>query len=50
MAYARRMESVGFLHAQAEAMTEEQAKLIDERLATKTDLIMLRTDLTREIA
>jgi hypothetical protein len=31
------MESVGFTRQQAEKMAEEQAKLIDDRLATKED-------------
>ena len=31
--------------AQAEILAEEQARLIDERLATKADLAVLRTDL-----
>jgi len=34
LAYARRMEAVGFSREQAEALAEEQAKLIDDRLAT----------------
>jgi hypothetical protein len=42
LAYARRMEAVGFSRAQAEALAEEQAKLIDDRLATKLDLEALR--------
>ncbi len=50
LAYARPMESVGFTRSPAEAMAEEQAKLIDERLATKADLAALHANLTREIA
>jgi hypothetical protein len=45
LAYARRMEAVGFTRAQAEAMAEEQAKLIDERLATKADIELVRRDI-----
>lgn len=45
LAYARRMEAVGFSRDQAEAMAEEQAKLLDERLATKADLEALRESL-----
>ncbi len=41
LAYARRMEQAGFTRVQAEALAEEQAKLIDERLATKADLAAL---------
>jgi uncharacterized protein len=45
LSYARRMEGVGFTRAQAEAMAEEQAKLIDERLATKTDVAAIQADI-----
>jgi hypothetical protein len=43
------MESVDFMHQQAEAMSEEQAKLIDERLATKDDIAKLREELHADI-
>jgi hypothetical protein len=42
LAYARRMEAVGFSRDQAEAMADKQAKIIDERLATKADLEAFR--------
>jgi uncharacterized protein len=42
LAYTRRMEEAGFTRQQAEALADEQAKLIDERLATKTDIEALR--------
>ncbi len=45
LAFARRMEAVGFTRAQAEALAEEQAKLIDERLATKTDIDRIHADI-----
>jgi DNA repair exonuclease SbcCD nuclease subunit len=45
LAYARRMEQVGFTREQAEALAEEQAKLIDERLATKADTAAIRADI-----
>ena len=45
LAFARRMEAVGFTRQQAEALAEEQAKLIDERLATKTDIELIRHDI-----
>jgi 2-phosphoglycerate kinase len=38
LAFAKSMESVGFTRQQAEKMAEEQAKLIEERLATKEDI------------
>ena len=49
LAYARRMEAVGFSRDQAEAMAEEQAKLLDERLATKMDLEALRLAVGKDI-
>jgi GTP-binding protein EngB required for normal cell division len=42
LAYARRLEGAGFSRQQAETLAEEQARLIDERLATKTDIEALR--------
>lgn len=45
LAYAKTMESVGFTRQQAEKMAEEQAKLIDERLATKEDIASVRADI-----
>lgn len=47
LAYAKRMEAVGFTRQQAEALAEEQARLIDDRLATKTDIAMVRDDIER---
>jgi ABC-type phosphate transport system auxiliary subunit len=38
LAYVKRMETVGFTRQQAEALAEEQAKLVDEKLATKLDI------------
>ena len=49
LAYARRMEAVGFSRDQAEAMAEEQAKLLDERLATKTGLEALKLAVGKDI-
>lgn len=48
LAYAKRMESVGFTRQQAETMAEEQAKLIDERLATKQDIASIRQDIASQ--
>lgn len=50
LAYARRLESAGFSRAQAEALAEEQAKLIDDRLATKNDIAELSANLERGLA
>jgi hypothetical protein len=45
LAYAKSMESVGFTRQQAEKMAEEQAKLIDERLATKEDTAVINSNI-----
>jgi hypothetical protein len=45
LGYAKSMESVGFTRQQAEMMAQKQAELIDERLATKTDIELVRADL-----
>ncbi len=50
LAYAKSMESVGFTRQQAEKMAEEQAKLIDERLATKEDIEALRLAAAHDMA
>ncbi len=42
LAYARRLEVAGFSRQQAETLAEEQAKLMDDRLATKADIEALR--------
>ncbi|MGH6944745.1 MAG: DUF1640 domain-containing protein [Geminicoccaceae bacterium] len=44
-AFVKRLTAAGMPEAQAEILAEEQARLIDERLATKADLAVLRTDL-----
>ena len=44
-AFVKRLTAAGMPEAQAEILAEEQACLIDERLATKADLAVLRTDL-----
>lgn len=42
-AYVKRLTSVGITEAQAEVFAEEQAKLIENQLATKSDLAPLAT-------
>lgn len=37
-AFVKRLTAAGMPEVQAEALADEQAKLIDERLATKADL------------
>ncbi len=38
LAYAKKLKAAGFNEAQAEALAQAQAELVDERLATKQDL------------
>ena len=45
-AFVKRLVSVGMPEAQAEVLAEEQGKLIETQLATKTDLELLKHDLT----
>jgi hypothetical protein len=44
-AFVKRLTAAGMPEQQAEILAEEQARLIDERLATKADLALLRADL-----
>ena len=48
-AFIKRLQSVGFTEEQAEVFAEEQAKLIEQRLATKQDLEELKQVLKRDI-
>jgi len=48
LVYARRMEEVGFTRVQAERLAEEQAKLIDERLATKSDIAEIKVSIEQQ--
>lgn len=41
LAYARKLKGAGFSEEQAEALTETLAGILDERLATKQDLLEL---------
>ena len=45
LAYARRLQSAGFSREQSEALAEEQARLIDERLATKADVAAIQASI-----
>jgi hypothetical protein len=46
LAFVKRMTAAGMPREQAEALAAEHAQIIDERLATKTDLEMLKRGLT----
>lgn len=45
LSFARRMEQAGFTRVQAEALAHEQGRLIDERLATKSDIAAVRVSI-----
>ena len=45
LVYANKLKSVGFTEAQAEALAESQAQLIESRLATKQDIELVRRDM-----
>ena len=44
-AYVKKLKAVGFTEEQAETLASTQAELIDERLATKHDIMLLKRDL-----
>ena len=45
----KRLKSVGFTDEQAEMQTRIIAELVDDRLATKLDLEVLKRDLTNDL-
>ncbi|MCK4388643.1 MAG: hypothetical protein KAV83_00205 [Desulfobacterales bacterium] len=45
LAYAKKLKQAGFTEAQAEVQAEALASIIDDRLATKEDIIALQRDL-----
>ncbi len=45
LAYAKKLRSVGFTEDQAEVQAEALVQIIDERLATKQDILSLRRDM-----
>ena len=45
LAYAKKLKGTGFTEAQAEVQAEALAKIVDERLATKQDILDLRRDM-----
>lgn len=48
-AFVKRLKTVGFTEEQAEVFAEEQARLIEDKLATKNDLVELENALRRDI-
>jgi hypothetical protein len=49
-AFVKRLTAAGMPEPQAEALADEQRRLIEDRLATKTDIETLRADLKRDMA
>ncbi|TAN45216.1 MAG: DUF1640 domain-containing protein [Nitrospirae bacterium] len=49
-AYVKRLRAVGFTEDQAEAQAETLAEIVEDKLATKTDLKELELNLRREMA
>lgn len=49
-AYVKRLQSVGFTESQAEVFADEQRKIIEDQIATKTDIRDLRADLKAEMS
>ncbi len=45
LAYAKKLKKVGFTEEQAEVQAEALAQIIDERLATKKDILELKRDI-----
>ena len=45
LAYAKKLKEAGFTEAQAEVQAEALANIIDQRLATKQDILALKRDL-----
>ena len=45
LAYAKKLKAVGFTEEQAEVQAEVLAQIIDERLATKQDILALRREI-----
>jgi len=47
--FVKKLKSVGFTEEQAEVFAEQQANLIEDKLATKHDLIELEANLRRDM-
>ena len=45
LAYARKLKAAGFTEEQAELQAEALAEIVDERLATKQDILALKRDI-----
>ncbi len=47
--FVKKLKSVGFTEEQAEVFAAEQARLIEDKLATKNDLVELENNLRRDM-
>ena len=47
--YAKELQSAGFTPQQAEVQAKALARIVDERLATKQDIELLKHELQRDI-
>jgi hypothetical protein len=47
--FVKKLKDVGFTEEQAEVFASEQARLIEDNLATKNDLVELENNLRRDI-
>ena len=45
LAYAKKLKAAGFTEEQAEVQAEALAEIVDERLATKQDILALKRDI-----
>jgi len=47
--YAKKLREAGFTEQQAEVQAEAMAELVDDKLATKRDMLELKLELKRDI-
>jgi hypothetical protein len=47
--FVKKLKAVGFTEEQAEVFASEQARLIEDKLATKNDLVELESNLRRDL-
>jgi len=47
--FVKKLKAVGFTEEQAEVFAAEQARLIEDKLATKNDLVELENNLRRDM-
>lgn len=47
--FVKKLKAVGFTEEQAEVFASEQARLIEDKLTTKTDLLELENNLGRDM-